>query len=236
MKRFMLPVLGTLAWVSLVATTTVAAATPEYVGVKICTKCHDVQGESWAGTSHAKAFESLKPNTKAEEKKKAKLDPAKDYTKEKDCVGCHSTGFGQRGGYAVGMEPGGAPKLGSVGCEACHGPGGGFRDEHGKAEKQLKKTEKSTPRKLLVGLGQNFDYEKVCTGCHLNYEGSPHKGAKKPFTPFTPTVDAKYKFEFNKAVRTHAMHEHYKLKGVFSGDPIPAVRADFQKTAKEIPE
>lgn len=233
MKRFMLNVLGAFAIVSLGGT---AVAAPKVVGVKICTKCHDVQGESWAETSHAKAFESLKPNAKAEEKKKAKLDPSKDYTKDKDCVGCHTTGFGQPGGYAVGAEPGGAPKLGSVGCEACHGAGDGFRDEHGKADKLLMKTEKSTPRKLLVGLGQNFDYEKACAACHLNYEGSPHKAAKKPFTPFTPAVDAKYKFEFDKAVRTKALHEHYKLKGVFSGEPVPAIRADFQKTAKEIPE
>lgn len=213
-----------------------AFAATEYAGVKVCTKCHDAQSESWSSTSHAKAFDSLKPNTKAEEKKKAKLDPAKDYTKDKECVGCHSTGFGQPTGYAVGTEPGGEKKLGAVGCEACHGAGGGYRDEHAKAEKTLKKTEKSTPRKSLVGLGQNFDYEKACAVCHLNYKGSTHKAAKAPFTPFTPDVDAKYKFDFNKAVKTKGLHEHFKLKGVFSGDPVPAVRADFQKTAKDIPE
>lgn len=218
------------------ALTGAANAAPEHVGVKVCTKCHEIHGESWSGTAHAKTFEALKPGTKVDEKKKAKLDPDKDYTKDKDCVGCHSTGFGQAGGYAAGAAPGGEKQLGSVGCEACHGPGGGYRDEHGKAEKLLKKTEKSTPRKTLVGLGQNFDYEKACAACHLNFKGSPHKAAKAPFTPFTPNVDAKYKFEFDKAVRTKALHEHYKLKGVFAGDPVPAVRADFQKTAKEIPE
>ena len=30
---------------------------------------------------------------------KAKLDPKKDYTKDKDCVGCHVDGFGKEGGY-----------------------------------------------------------------------------------------------------------------------------------------
>lgn len=222
--------------VAVLAGLTFAHAAPEYVGVKTCTKCHDVQGESWAETSHAKAFESLKPNAKADEKKKAKLDPAKDYTKDKDCVGCHSTGFGQSGGFAVGGEVGGQKQLGAVGCEACHGPGGGYRDEHGKAEKKLKRDGQATPRKTLVAAGQNFDYEKACASCHLGYKGSPHKGAKPPYTPFTPEVDAKYKFEFDKAVRTKALHEHYKLKGVFGGDPLPAVRAEFQKNAKEIPE
>jgi len=213
-----------------------AAAAPEYAGVKVCTKCHEAQGESWAGTSHAKAFDSLKPNTKAEEKKKAKLDPAKDYTKDKDCVGCHSTGFGKAGGYALGKDPGGPEKLGSVGCEACHGPGSDYREDHGTAEKKLLRAQQSTPRRLLVGKGQTFDYEKACAACHLNYQGSPLKGAKAPFTPFTPTVDAKYKFEFDKAVRTKALHEHYKLKGSFEGEPVPKVRAEFQKTAKDIPE
>lgn len=213
-----------------------AGAAGGYAGVKTCTKCHDMQGESWAETAHAKAFDSLKAGAEADEKKKAKLDPAKDYTKDKDCIGCHSTGFGKPGGYAVGVEPGGAKALGSVGCESCHGAGGGYRDEHGTAEKLLKKASQSTPRKVLVKGGQNFDYERACAGCHLNYKGSPHKGAKAPYTPFTPAVDAKYKFEFDKAVRSKAMHEHYKLKGVFSGDPAPAVRAELQKTAKEIPE
>ena len=233
MKAFLQRVLGAVALASLAQ---VAVAAPDYVGVKVCTKCHDLQGESWAGTAHATSFDSLKAGVKAEEKKKAKLDPAKDYTKDKDCVGCHSSGFGQPGGYVLGTPPGGPKQLGSVSCESCHGPGGGYRDLHSKAEKRLKQTSESTPRGTLVSAGQNFDYEQACAGCHFNYEGSPHKGAKAPFTPFTPGVDAKYKFEFDKAVRTKALHEHYKLNGVFSGDPVPAVRAEFQKTAKEILE
>ncbi|MDP2794262.1 MAG: cytochrome c family protein [Sulfurisoma sp.] len=233
MKRFLLTVLGTL---SLAVPAIATAAEPAYVGVKTCTKCHDVQGESWAGTAHAKAFDSLKAGAKTDEKKKAKLDPAKDYTKDKDCMGCHATGFGKAGGFAAGTEPGGAKALGTVGCESCHGAGGGYRDEHGKAEKKLKKDGQATPRKTLVAAGQNFDYERACGTCHLNYQGSALKGAKPPHTPFTPAVDAKYKFEYDKAVRTKALHEHYKLKGSFEGEPVPKVRAEFQKTAKDIPE
>jgi len=233
MMRILLSVLGTLAFA---ASAPALAAESGYVGVKTCTKCHDVQGESWAGTAHAKAFDSLKAGTKTEEKQKAKLDPAKDYTGDKDCLGCHTTGFGKTGGYAAGTEPGGAKALGAIGCESCHGAGGGYRDEHGKADKKLLKTAVATPRKTLVGAGQNFDYERACAACHLNYQGSPHKGTKAPYTPFTPAVDAKYKFEYDKAVRTKALHEHYKLKGAFIGDPVPAVRAEFQKTAKELPE
>ena len=234
MRRLKLQILTVAALFGLALTA--SAAPGEHVGVKVCTKCHAAQGESWAVTSHAKAFDSLKANTKVEEKKKAKLDPAKDYTKDKDCIGCHSTGYGQRGGYKIGGAPGGEMQLGSVGCESCHGPGEGYRDEHAAAEKQFIRASKTTPRKKLVGFGQTFDYERACANCHLNYKGSPHKGAKAPFTPFTPTVDAKYKFEFDKAVRTSALHVHYKLKGSFEGEPVPKVRAEFQKTAKEIPE
>ena len=121
-----------------------------------------------------------------------------------------------------------------MGCEACHGPGSDYRDEHGTAEKKLLKTSQSTPRKLIAGKGQNFDYEKACAACHLNFQGSALKGAKAPFTPFTPVVDAKYQFEFDKAVRGKGLHEHFKLKGSFAGEPVPKVRDEFQKTAKEI--
>jgi hypothetical protein len=208
----------------------------DFVGVAVCAKCHEVQAASWRGTAHAKAFESLKAGVKADEKKKAKLDPAKDYTKDKDCVGCHSTGFGTRTGYAVGMNIGGEMALGTVGCESCHGAGSGYRDAHGEAEKLMKRRSVSTPRKTLVAQGENFDYERACAACHLNYEGSPHKGSKKPVTPFTPTVDGKYKFEYKTAVASKAMHEHFKLKGTYTGEPVPSVRAELQKNAKELPD
>lgn len=234
MMRFLRYVLGTVALVGLAPP--VSAADASYAGVKTCTKCHYDHGVSWATTVHAKAFESLKPGVKTDAKKRAKLDPSKDYTKDKDCLGCHTTGFSHAGGYEVGAEPGGAGALGSVGCESCHGAGSGFRDQHSKADKRMKQTSESTPRKVLVSAGQNFDYERACAGCHLNYQGSPYKGAKAPYSPFTPSVDAKYRFEFDKAVRSDALHEHYKLKGAFTGDPVPSIRAEFQKTAKEISE
>ena len=187
-------------------------------------------------TAHAKAFESLQSGTKAEVKKKAKLDASKDYTKDKDCLGCHRTGFrASPEATRSGTAPGGAKALGSVGRESCHGRGG-YRDEHSKAEKKFKKTSEATPRKTLVAAGQNFDYERACATCHLNYEGSPYKHAKRPYTPFTPAVDPKYRFDFNKAMRSKALHEYYKLKGVYAGDPVPSMRAEFQKSAKELPE
>lgn len=46
-----------------------------YEGHRKCSSCHRSQSESWRGTAHAKAFDSLAPNHKAEAKRKAGLDP-----------------------------------------------------------------------------------------------------------------------------------------------------------------
>jgi hypothetical protein len=214
-----------------------AAQGAEYKGFRVCTKCHDHQGDSWRSTAHAKAFESLKANVKAAAKTKAKLDPARDYTQDKDCLTCHVTGFGEPGGYSAAMDAGTAGALRGVTCESCHGAGGSYRDVHGKAGDKLKTSFETTDRKALVEARQNFDYEQACAKCHLNYPGSNWSGARAPHTPFTPSVDPKYAFDFLKAVRREGegnpVHTHFKLRGVFKGEPVPAIRAELQQTAKE---
>ena len=72
-----------------------------YIGVKKCKSCHFKQWNSWRKTEMAKAFDSLKPGVKSEEKTKLKFDPNKDYTKDATCLGCHTSGFGLPGGYIV---------------------------------------------------------------------------------------------------------------------------------------
>ena len=64
---------------------------PKYLGSKSCQKCHFKEYASWQKTKMAQAFTTLKPNQAVEARKKAKLDPAKDYTKEAGCVVCHSS-------------------------------------------------------------------------------------------------------------------------------------------------
>ncbi|MGE5505218.1 MAG: cytochrome c family protein [Actinomycetota bacterium] len=208
-----------------------AADKPTFEGPKVCSKCHDLQGEAWQATAHAKAFDLLKPQMRTEAKAKAKLDPAKDYTADANCLGCHTTGYGEPGGYDPGMPPAQAKVLAVVGCESCHGAGSLFKKEHGDAEARFKRGGESTPRKTLVEAGQTFDYEKACAQCHGAGAG------KVAHSPFTPAVDAKYAFDFDKAVRAggkaKGVHDHYKLSGVFTGEPVHRLRAEFQKTAKE---
>ena len=206
-----------------------ADAGPKFEGRKKCSSCHKSQAKSWKKSSHAKAMNSLKPNKKADAKKKAGLDPAKDYTKDKNCVGCHVDGFGQEGGYTI--EDASKYTTG-VGCESCHGPGSKFRGIHRKAGAKFEKKGKTTPRKKLAAAGQDFHFVERCSACHLNYEGSGWKGTKEPYTPFTPDVDKKYTFNFDKYVASaKAMHKHYKLPGAFKGKPKFKMHDEFQAKA-----
>ncbi|MEE8403314.1 MAG: cytochrome c family protein [Candidatus Hydrothermarchaeaceae archaeon] len=211
---------------------------PVYVGFKKCGGCHVSQKNSWLDTSHATAFELLKKNERAAAKKKAGLNPVRDYTKDKSCLRCHTTGFGKKGGYKIGMDEKQAKRLEGVGCESCHGRGSIFRKKMKTAKKKYKEAKETTARMVLVKAGKRYKTENTCNGCHMNYEGSPWERAKPPYSPHTPKVDAKYKFDFAKAVRDFgakgkAMHEHFKVQGMFTGKPIPKLRAEFQKDAKE---
>jgi hypothetical protein len=114
-----------------------SADSAAYVGANKCKACHIKQYKAWNKTSMATSFENLKPGIKAEEKKKAGIDPDKDYTADKNCLRCHTTGFGKPGGFKSLEE---TPKLVNVQCEECHGPGA----EYSKVMKEKKKEWKKT--------------------------------------------------------------------------------------------
>jgi peroxiredoxin len=77
-----------------------------YVGSQSCMECHAKEFERWQGTPHAGAFGTLEKAGKAGDAK---------------CQACHTTGFGQPGGFAAASAN---DALRGVGCESCHGPGG----------------------------------------------------------------------------------------------------------------
>ncbi len=94
-----------------------------YLGSKKCKLCHMKQHKSWKGTRMAQSFDLLKPGVRAEAKQKAGLDPDQDYTTDKTCLPCHTTGYGKPGGF-VSLEK--TPNLAGIGCEVCHGAGEGY--------------------------------------------------------------------------------------------------------------
>jgi hypothetical protein len=75
-----------------------------YVGVDVCSSCHEAARPVWNGTPHAHAYATLSSQFK-------------EYNLE--CVGCHVTGYEKPGGSTVTH----VDKLENVQCEICHGPG-----------------------------------------------------------------------------------------------------------------
>jgi hypothetical protein len=79
-----------------------------YLGAGACMSCHPGAFETYINTKHARAYRTL----------------SSQYVhRDENCVGCHVTGYGDRGGFS-GIRRLGAPvDLVDVQCEACHGPG-----------------------------------------------------------------------------------------------------------------
>lgn len=168
-----------------------------YVGINTCKKCHLKLYKSWKKTATAKSFDNLKPGVNVEVKEKYNLDPQKDYTKNRTCLECHTTGFGMPGGYVIPKEGDSksarqAKNNASITCEGCHGPGSKYIAVFKKA---LMKRQKYTERQLC-DLGKFKVGGRVCSSCH-NLR--------------SPTVESDYHFDFRK-YKAADTHEHFQLK------------------------
>jgi hypothetical protein len=119
-----------------------------FVGTSTCVGCHPRQADFWKRTKHARSFGALR-------------DVGKQF--HLDCIGCHVTGWQQRGGVCRIDK---TAERDHVGCEACHGPG----SEHVRV-----------PIKRTIALGR---VAKTCTGCH-DAENSPHFDFEKWVTQVT---------------------------------------------------
>jgi mono/diheme cytochrome c family protein len=160
-----------------------------YVGSQKCKKCHIKQHKTWAETKMAKAFDILKPNVRAEEKKAAGLDPAKDYSADTTCLPCHTTGYGKPGGF-VSLEE--TPELAGIGCEVCHGPGEGYLQDGFMTLKN-----KNYKLQDLVDVGLVVPDASTCTGlCH---------NTNSPF------FDEDESFDWDTRL-SQGTHEHKPLK------------------------
>lgn len=124
-------------------TTSTAQKKLEFVGVKKCKLCHNKASsgkyyEVWEKQKHAKVFTVLK----------------EDEQKDPKCQKCHTTGFGEPGGF-ISLEK--TPDMINVQCESCHGPA------------ELHQKSKSNN---VVPYDHWKPVEEVCTSCHN--DESPH--------------------------------------------------------------
>ncbi|MEE8558943.1 MAG: multiheme c-type cytochrome [Myxococcota bacterium] len=87
-------------------------ANARFVGSEDCRSCHPAQYRVWSESAHAHAFRTLEK---------------RGESGSTECQNCHTTGFGEAGGFPEGGEG-----LVNVGCESCHGPGGNHVEEGAK--------------------------------------------------------------------------------------------------------
>jgi len=152
----------------------------EYVGTHKCAGCHKskkkgAQYKVWLETKHAHAWEALETEKAKEIAKKKGLKTAPNESPE--CVRCHTVGFG-KGGYEIKPasfwnDPNAKKaikrmtNLRNVGCEACHGPGSGYK-------------KKKVMQGIFNGSLKAADYglvmpdENTCKQCH-NQESPTYK-------------------------------------------------------------
>ena len=101
-----------------------------FLGADGCAGCHPQATKQWRTTGHAKAMITL---------------IAGSHQADRECVPCHTTGYGAPGGP---QSPAEVKGLRDVQCEACHGPG---RD-HAKEPQKHPMTRKPN--------------DATCTFCH----------------------------------------------------------------------
>jgi len=208
MKKLILSIMISLAF-SLFSLSIPKAESNSYVGTEGCS-CHKMEIKEWKESKHAKAFKRLLPPETKKEKKKQKrlfkrlnkklkdnekLEIGKDYSKNKKCLPCHTTGYEKEGGFKD-MES--TSQLSGVGCEMCHGPGRDYAKLH--KDKELNFTRAEAKK---AGAVYGSEDEKVCKKCHEN-----------PDSPIRADVDEKYKFDWKEFLSLDkTFHKVYPLKG-----------------------
>ena len=115
-----------------------------YVPGNKCKTCHIKLFKAHAKTLHAMSFENL-------------TDSGQEANA--DCLKCHTTGYGEPGGY---VDAASSADLGGTTCQACHGPG------RAHVEKGLSKEQR---RETIAR-----DPQGACTKCHRPHEAHPDVG------------------------------------------------------------
>ncbi len=173
----------------------------DYVGARKCKTCHKKkpignQFAVWADSAHATSLERLATD---QAKKWAAEANVADPQNDEKCVKCHVTAYGvpeDRLGKKYTREEG-------VQCEACHGPGKGYRKKKVMIDRELAESKGLIPQS-----------EKVCTRCH-NDESPAWKTDR-----YTLADGSKVGFDYDQAVKiiAHPVPEGY--------DPLAQGEAD----------
>ena len=118
----------------------------EYLGATSCQSCHTWIYTKWQVTPHRRAFQTL-----YQEKQVA----------NKDCVVCHSVGYG-KGGFTTVDD---TPRLMNVQCESCHGKGSRHVDNP-KVPMPIKVTETTCRECHCAEWERGFDYSTTVKTVH----------------------------------------------------------------------
>lgn len=129
-------------------------AANKYVGSAVCQSCHEEQYETfmaYARKSHS--YDSILKRIKG-------LTPAE----VQECYICHTTGYGDPGGF---ISPEKTPELKDAGCEVCHGPGKNHAESQDPRFIIRKVTIDVCQRCHIEERVQSFRYKPIIhAGCH----------------------------------------------------------------------
>lgn len=174
--------------------------TGAYIGSERCSLCHNNVHNDWSQTLHAKAYDTLE---------------SIGQQNNAACVGCHTVGFGQPGGF---VNRATTNSLAGVGCESCHGPG--------RAHAENANDESLRPK---INISSN-----VCGACHTgthhpNFEdwASSKHGAVDP--ELVPRFAAGQ--SLNSCGKCHS--GDYFYHAIIRGDTVPDTLLQG-KTAEEM--
>jgi hypothetical protein len=129
----------------------------EYIGADGCKKCHIKEHREWKKMKHATAWENLP--------EKYRTMDAKEEETGKNCISCHVTGWGEKGGF---VNPAASAHLLGVQCEACHGPGSKHKEAGQKVlDEKREKFNEGEPTFMTLKTSN-------CANCH-----NPHRTHEK---------------------------------------------------------
>jgi hypothetical protein len=131
-----------------------------YVGSEKCKKCHEEVYKTWKQSPHALAYQSLV--------EKAKNPSLRQYDSE--CIGCHVTGWGYKGGYTDEVK---TKHLVNNGCENCHGPGSEHiqfemsNDANAQKMRDLMNPYRYDPKETAEARKRRINFiDMACQKCH----------------------------------------------------------------------